>query len=233
MGTILLSHSCNDHPLPDKIAGQLDKKGYDILIDPFKLGDRTCEVVQQVIKASDYFILLFTESCLHSRWVKIESRFAKRCYDSNALDILPISVNGATLYSFLEGFISLRWNINDDLKNITDQLSKRIAMRTQRITLKTDKDEAEREKERGRVLERKHAATGSLTELHAAVELYDRAINLDFCNYNAWVNKGWSLWKLGERNRALDSVSFAKLLRPDSKHVLDVQKRIRAGGGEL
>ena len=233
MSRVFLSHSCTDHPLPNQLADLLRRAGLEVLIDPFEFGDRTCGIVQEHIKGADHVVVLFTEACTHSRWVLIESIFARLCYDLGAINILPISVNGTAVYEFLDDFICLQWSGRDDLQELADGISQRISRSMSRLTLPTDSYEAEKEKERGRELERKHAATGSIFELHAAVESYDRAIQLDFCNHNAWANKGWSLWKLGERARALDALEVAELLRPDSRHVKDVQARILASGGKL
>ena len=109
------------------------------------------------------------------------------------------------------------------------QLSGNISRSTHAGFLPTDAEKAEREKERGRALEREHVATGDIGFLHEALDAYDKAIQLDFCNHNAWANKAWSLWKLGERYRAEDLVGFAKLLRPDSRHVMDVEARMTDG----
>jgi hypothetical protein len=178
------------------------------------------------VKQASHFVVFFTGSCLQSRWVRIESRFAKICYDLGAITILPIAVNGARLYDFLEQFIAIRWNKDDDLGDLARRLSENIDGNTHAGFLLTNAERAEREKEHGRELERKHARTGDVSFLHEAVDAYDRAIQLDFCNHHAWANKAWSVCKLGERNRALDLVNFAILLRPDSQHVLDVKARI-------
>jgi hypothetical protein len=226
---IFLSHSTQDDPLAHQLARGLIENGIAVLVDPFDPGDRTCAKAQKTIKTSSHFVLFFTESCIKSRWVRIESRFAKICYDLGAMTILPIAVDGAQPYPFLEQFIGIRWNTDDGLGDLERELSANIDRNTHAGSLFTDAERAEREKEGGRELERQHATTGDVSILHDAVDAYDKAIQLDFCNHHAWANKAWSLCKLGERNRALDLIAFAKLLRPDSQHVLDVKARIDGG----
>jgi hypothetical protein len=243
--SVFLSHSCQDDPLPHQLASELRERGIVVLIDPFDPGDRTCAKIQELIKGSSHFVLFFTESCSSSRWVRIECRFAKLCYDLGGITVLPISVDGAQPYDFLEQFIAIRWSTGNALGDLSRLLSECITGKqragflrrlSEYITgkrragiLSTDVERAELEEEGGRELEREHARTNKIGFLHKAVQAYDRAIQLDFCNHNAWANKAWSLFKLGEKSRALDFVEFAKLLRPDSRHVQDVQKRIMDG----
>ena len=226
---VFLSHTCNEHAVIYSLAQRLKDSSLEVIVDPFLPGDPTCAIAQTNVKQSSHFVLFFTESCIKSRWVRIESRFAKICYDLGAMTILPIAVDGAQPYPFLEQFIGIRWNTDDGLGDLERELSANIDRNTHAGSLFTDAERAEREKEGGRELERQHATTGDVSILHDAVDAYDKAIQLDFCNHHAWANKAWSLCKLGERNRALDLIAFAKLLRPDSQHVLDVKARIDGG----
>ena len=228
--TIFISHSCQDHAIVNELSTGLQYDSWKILVDPFAPGDRTCTKVQEMIKLSSHFILLNTVNSVQSRWVYLESLFSKICYDHDAICFIPINVDNVEPRSETKDLISINWNTSRSISDLIVQLRESINNTTpQKPPLPLNKVESERIKENGREFERTHFRTGNWEYNLRAIDAYDEAIVLDFCNHNAWANQAWCLWKQREDNRAYKSISIAEELSPTSNHVKDVKMRIQSG----
>lgn len=229
MKNIFLSHSCDDHVITDAIRDGLKQLEWNVIVDPFKPGDKTCMKIQNSLKESTHFILLLTANSLSSYWVRIEALFAQLCYNQNAICYFPVSVDGTPNLEPARELIHINWKSSNDTDELINLLAQRIHETAPATQLKTDVEQSEILKEQGREFERIHARTDDLLSLHKAVETYEKAIKLNFCSHNAWANLAWSLWKLGEENRAWKCIRIAEDISPDSNHVKDVKQRIELG----
>lgn len=223
-----ISHSCSDHEYTSAVAEELGRSGIQAVVDPFQPGDRTARKVQQSVKSATHFVLLATETAVDSPWVSIESKFAKLCQRADAICIVPVRVATTEMLSAFSNQISIRWSTDDGLALLAEQVREAIAGSQPAKRLAIDEGRSEGTKERARRLERQHANTDDESFLHQAVQVYGEAIDLDFANHNAWANRAWALWKIGEKETALSDINFAMQLHPTG-HVKDVHDRVKAG----
>lgn len=229
MKRIFISHSCKDHLIVDGLKKLLYYSEWELVIDPFSPGDKTCTKVQNCIKDSTHFILLCTSNALESYWVELESLFAQLCFNQDAIIYLPISVNDTRIPESARELIYLNFYTDRDWNNTAEKLINAINESDPTATLISDADVSERKKEDGRAFERLHAETNDISYLRQAISSYESSINYNFCNHNAWANLAWCLQKSYENNRALKTIDIAMHIAPDSNHVKDVRDRIYAG----
>jgi len=229
--TIFISHCCcdRDHQITDTLKLGIEQYGWNIAIDPFDWGDITCVKIQEKIKESTHFILLTTPNSVNSNWVRIEALFAQLCHNKNSIIYLPISVDGTPMLEPAKEIIYVKWRSSGEIQELADNLSKTISETFPPNRLAIDLPLSEEIKETGRNYERNHAASDNILFLHEAVKMYEKAIELNFCNHNAWANLAWSLWKLNEDNRAWKYIRTAKEISPYSNHVKDVEGRMERG----
>lgn len=226
---VFISHSCRDHPLVCAIGDGLQRFGWDIIIDPFDPGDKTCLKVQEAIRQSTHFVLLNTVNSLKSRWVHLEALLAELCYDQDAICYVPVKVDDAPMRDEAEALISINWRSSGKTTDLVKLLADSIRATNTQHQLATNVSESEQLKENGRQLERMHYRTGDFEYNLKAIETYEAAILLNFCNHNAWANLAWCLWKQREDNRALKSILVAEEIGLTSNHVKDVKERILLG----
>jgi hypothetical protein len=228
MKTVFLSHSCDDHALTAEVSRLFSERGVATLVDPFLPGDRTAEKAQTAIKLATHFVLLGTEGAMISQWVYIETMFAKCCQEGSAIRVIPLYIGTVTPFPFLKSLIHLSSAFAPDDK-LLSRLWEAVSTTHPLRRLSTDAGQSEQLKEEGRALERTHAETQREAYLHEAVAAYDRAVELNLANHNAWANRAWTLWKLGEKDTAWAGIDFAMKLHPDGKHVNDVYQRMKDG----
>ncbi len=131
---VFISHSCKDHSEDgstvcdirdglNRLGGQF---GWNVIFDPFDPGDKTCLKVQEKIKQSTHFILLNTANSSSSRWVFLESLFAKLCYDQNAICYIPVNLDGSPVREEAEELISVNWNGSDSVEELVTKIADRI-----------------------------------------------------------------------------------------------------------
>jgi hypothetical protein len=229
MKHIFISHSCKDHFLTNALVNGINNYKLNVIIDPFILGDKTCDRIQDSIKGSTHFILLLTQNSYSSYWVKIEALFAQLCYKQNAICYFPINIDGIHSIEPSRELMHISWDTTENINKLITLLVKSIKSTSPTSKLPTDIIQSDLLKEQGREFERIHAGAGDVFYLHKAVESYEKAIQLNFCNHNSWANLAWSLWKLNEINPSWKCIQIAEDISPDSNHVKDVKQRMLSG----
>ena len=225
---IFISHSCDDHHIACPLWCGLQKCG-EVLMDPFDPGDKTCMKIQESIKKSTHFILLATPKSIISPWVNIEALFAQLCYDRNAIIYLPVSIDATSMLEQASELIYMKWKTSDGIQQLIKNLEEQISKTYPKNSLTTDVFLSRELMEEGRNLERDHAVMKNALFLHRAVKLYERAIDLNFCNHHAWINLAWTMWKLHEDDCAWKRIQIAQDINPSSKRVKDVKKWMKQG----
>lgn len=234
--TVFVSHKCpDDHVEVARLKLEFTHLGIQCFADDFCAGDRTSVTIQRAIKQSTHFVLLLTAGSMMSRWVKIEYTCAEHCAVRDGLVLICLKAGNAPLPAILEQFIHIPYT-SADVNEIFPQIIDAIRSTGPSRRLLTNSGESERVVSQARVAERRHAMKAAAnpsarfhdeSDLHEAVALYEQAIELDFCNHHAWLNKGWCLWKLYSDTVAWKYVETARLLRPDSQRVGEVIGRMR------
>lgn len=216
---VFFCHSCDQHPLVDHLADALVENGNDVRIDPFTPGERTASAVDREIKQATHFLQFYTSECLTSRWVELESRFARLAHEENALVFIPVQIDGGPIWPPTEGIMRISWDSSSGVHTLADEVN-RIAHASQPTSrLVTHKQISFEIKEIGRELER-HSL------LHQAAHAYGLARKLDFANFDAWANKSYTVSKLGDRERAKSLVTTAVLINPSSPRLHDVYRKV-------
>lgn len=226
---VFLSHSSQDGELTSLVKAGLTEGGLHVVVDPFEPGERTCRKSQQSIKSSTHFIALLTPHAVKSRWVRLEALFAQLCHRRNGIVCIPVCVDKTDPLDSVKELIHIPWESSADAGRLTSCLASRIASTMPTVQLCTDVARSEELKETGRELERRAAVEGDDAILHKAEETYERAVELNYCDHNAWAKLAWVLWKLRENQRAWKQIRMACEISPDSHHVADVQARMECG----
>lgn len=231
---VFISHPCRDHSLVYPLRDELRRLGWQITVDPFGPGDRTALQVEEAIKQSTHFILVTTAHAASSRWVRVESVFARHCYEARALVCVPLLVDGAAPLDDMEPLIHVNWRTEEGVPELVSRLAAGLARGPSPARrLVVDVSEGERLKERARESERRHWLDGDWQYNLDAIDTYEAALALNLSNHNAWANLAWCLWKQREDNRAMRCLRVAEDINPTSNHVRDVGERIRAGARRL
>lgn len=229
LAQIFISHSCKDHELVHTIAHGLNTLYRRVIVDPFDPGDRTCIETERSIKKSTHFVLLNTSNSIGSRWVQLESLFAKLCHEEHAIFFIPICVDAAPIRDEAKSLIAINWSSSAKPADLIAQVTKQVRSAMPRRTLPLDEKKSYILKEEGRECERMHYRTGDFRYNHKAIDRYEEAIKLNLCNQYAWANLAWALWKQREDRRARKCIGIAESIDPTSNHVRDVKDRIRSG----
>lgn len=225
-----VSHSGRDHRLVEGLRRHMSQQcDVELVVNPFSKGRQIVREVDEQLKQCTHFILLTTWKALCSRWVYVESRFAKECQKHDSLIVVPVLIDGRPTFPFLCDTLSIVWRRRDGTKSLAQQICDAIGEGTPSNRLESDAARSEALKEEGRVCERQAAMLRDELLLHDAVLNYDAAITLNLANHNAWANRAWTNWKLNSRELASKDIRMAWRINPDSGNVRDVYNRLRLG----
>lgn len=124
---VFLSYASADRDSAREIASQLINEGLNVWFDQFELQpeDSITSVIEQVISASDYLIVLLSPNSVNSTWVNQELNLAlEREFKTRDITLLPILLEDCDVPSNLASrqYLDFRTNFQQGIRTLIEQI---------------------------------------------------------------------------------------------------------------
>lgn len=96
---IFVSHARQDAALAQRLAADLEARGYPIWIAPDSIrpGEKWVEAISRGLEESGVFVVLLTEHAVASRWVRDETNVAIELRNEGRVEFVPLQVRACRL----------------------------------------------------------------------------------------------------------------------------------------
>lgn len=227
---VFISYAREDLNIAIRLSEDLKKAGLTPWLDKYEIlpGQNWENEIEDAISKSRYFIALFSKTSVQKiGYVQNEFQWAlevfKR-YPRNMIFYIPVRLDGCDIpYKELNSIHRADlFPVHED--NSWKEGVKQI-LRAMGITFEYDKTKSSQQISKNELLLKENILKGNKhfykKEYSEAIKCYDKAIELDPSNFDAWYSKGNVLGELGSYVEAIDCYDKAIEIDPSNAYGWD------------
>lgn len=136
MGRVFISHSVRDQVYADKIKERLIENGHivDNVSNGISAGDNITERLNDLLKAANIVVVLFSKDSISSKYVNYEYNFAHGySYVRNNYNIVPVLIDDATIPISLQTKLYLKFDtksVEKSVSTIVDEVNRTLGVQS-------------------------------------------------------------------------------------------------------